>query len=49
MNENGKLSDKIWAVNIYIEGGSAISPYETSQIMTGNFFLTRPLYQYFFK
>ncbi|MCB9189314.1 MAG: substrate-binding domain-containing protein [Flavobacteriales bacterium] len=43
----GKPSDKVWAVNIYIEGDEAKSPYSLHDVVTDNYYLARPLYQYF--
>lgn len=43
----GKPSDKVWAVNIYIEGDEAKSPYSFYDVVTDNYYLARPLYQYF--
>ncbi|MBI2258030.1 MAG: substrate-binding domain-containing protein [Flavobacteriia bacterium] len=36
----------IWAINIAIEGGSSISPFERMAVLNGNYPLSRPLYQY---
>lgn len=43
----GKPSSKVWAVNIYIEGDEAKSPYSFYDVVTDNYYLARPLYQYF--
>lgn len=43
----GKPSDKVWAINIYIEGDDAKSPYSFYDVVTDNYYLARPLYQYF--
>lgn len=43
----GKPSEKVWAVNIYIEGDEAKSPYSFYDVVTDNYYLARPLYQYF--
>lgn len=48
MNENGLPNGDIWALNIYIEGESkAYSPFEYLEVVSGNYPVTRPLYQYF--
>ncbi|CAG5085022.1 substrate-binding domain-containing protein [Parvicella tangerina] len=46
-DKQGKPSDKVWAVNIYIEGDNAKSPYSFFDVVTENYYLARPLYQYF--
>lgn len=46
-DKEGKPSDKVWAVNIYIEGDDAKSPYSLHDVVIDNYYLARPLYQYF--
>lgn len=46
-NAEGKPSDKVWAVNIYIEGDQPKSPYSFLDVVYGSYYLSRPLYQYF--
>ncbi len=46
-DKQGKPSDKVWAVNIYLEGDEAKSPYSFYDVVTDNYYLARPLYQYF--
>jgi len=43
----GKPIENIWSINIFIEGDKAYAPYEISQVIEGNYYLTRPLYQYY--
>lgn len=43
----GKPSDKVWAINIYIEGDQPKSPYSLIDVVYGGYYLSRPLYQYF--
>ncbi|PBQ33394.1 hypothetical protein CNR22_16940 [Sphingobacteriaceae bacterium] len=42
----GKPNGKIWAMPIYIENHSAVSPYQTDAVKKGEYVITRPLYQY---
>lgn len=46
-DKQGKPSGKVWAVNIYIDGDNAKSPYSFYDVVTENYYLARPLYQYF--
>jgi phosphate transport system substrate-binding protein len=46
-DKEGKPSDKVWAMNVYIEGNEAKSPYSFYDVVTDNYYLARPLYQYF--
>lgn len=46
MDSTGKPNGKIWAMPIYIDGHRAYSPYETAAVKSGDYVLTRPLYQY---
>lgn len=46
-DKQGKPSEKVWAVNIYIDGDDARSPYSFNDVVTENYYLARPLYQYF--
>lgn len=36
----------IWAMNIAIDGGESISPFERIAVLNGNYPISRPLYQY---
>ena len=36
----------IWAINIAIEGGNSVSPFERLVVLNGQYPLSRPLYQY---
>lgn len=47
MDENGKPHSDIWVNYIYIDGDRAYSPYEMSAVESGQYVLSRPLYQYF--
>lgn len=46
MDSNGKPRNDVWAVNVYVEGAAACSPYETQAVQNGDYPITRPLYQY---
>ena len=37
----------VWPINISIEGGQAVSPFENLAVLNGLYPLSRPLYQYF--
>ena len=45
-DENGKPCRNVWVANLYIDGGTACSPYRAAEIFNGEYPLTRPLYQY---
>lgn len=49
MESFGTPIESVWTMPIYVEGGKASSPYEMLAITTGEYDLTRPLYQYFVK
>lgn len=49
MESQGTPIESVWTMPIYVEGGKASSPYEMLAITTGEYDLTRPLYQYFVK
>ncbi len=42
----GKPYNKVWTVNMYVEGGKACSPFDAQAVKYGDYPLTRPLYQY---
>lgn len=46
IDSTGKPNGKIWAMPVYIDGQQAHSPYETAAVKSGDYVLTRPLYQY---
>ncbi len=46
-DKDGKPTDKVWAVNIFIEGDQPKSPYSFVDVVYGGYYLSRPLYQYF--
>jgi len=46
LDSAGRPNGKIWAMPIYVENHSAISPYQTDAVKKGEYVLTRPLYQY---
>lgn len=46
VNEEGKPTNKVWAMNLYIDHNLACSPYETQRIKYGEYPLVRPLIQY---
>lgn len=47
-DETGKPNSDIWAMYLYTEGDvEAYSPYEYSAVVSGDYPLVRPLYQYF--
>lgn len=46
IDSTGKPNGKIWAMPIYIDHHNAYSPYETAAVKSGDYVLTRPLYQY---
>jgi phosphate transport system substrate-binding protein len=43
---NGKPRHDVWAVNMFVEGAKACSPYEIQAVQNGDYPITRPLYQY---
>lgn len=45
-DSTGKPNGKIWAMPLYIEKHSAVSPYQSAAVKKGDYILTRPLYQY---
>lgn len=48
MDANGKPNGDVWAMYIYTEGDrAAYSPYQSTEVVNGNYSLVRPLYQYF--
>ncbi len=47
IDENRKPNGRIWAMNLYIDGQKAHSPYEYLAVVSGEYPLTRPLVQYF--
>lgn len=46
IDSTGKPNGKIWAMPVYIDNHNAYSPYETAAVKSGDYVLTRPLYQY---
>jgi phosphate transport system substrate-binding protein len=46
MDSTGKPNGRIWAMPIHIDNHKAYSPYETEAVKSGDYVLTRPLYQY---
>lgn len=46
MDPNGKPNSEIWATYLFIDGGNAVSPYQVNAVMSGDYPLMRPLYQY---
>jgi phosphate transport system substrate-binding protein len=46
MDSTGKPNGKIWAMPVHIGNHKAYSPYETEAVKSGDYVLTRPLYQY---
>lgn len=47
IDDKGKPNGRIWAMNLYIDGQKAHSPYEYLAVVSGEYPLTRPLVQYF--
>lgn len=47
VDEKGRPDGSIWAVNLYIDGGQAHSPFELRPVQSGEYPLSRPLFQYF--
>lgn len=45
--EDGKPISDVWVMNIYSEDFPAVSPFERSKVISGEYLLSRPLYQYF--
>ncbi|MBL7912781.1 MAG: phosphate ABC transporter substrate-binding protein [Bacteroidia bacterium] len=43
---NGKPTNKVWAMNLYVDKSAACSPYENQRIKYGDYPLVRPLIQY---
>lgn len=46
VNKEGKPTDKVWAMNLYVDGMPACSPYERERIKSAEYPLTRALIQY---
>ena len=46
MDANGKPTGDVWAMPVYVEGDRAYSPLESTWVESGDYPLTRPLYQY---
>ena len=46
LDTTGKPNGKIWAMPIHIDNHKAYSPYEQEAVKSGDYVLTRPLYQY---
>ena len=46
VNAEGKPTNKVWAMNLYIDHNLACSPYENQRIKYGEYPLVRPLIQY---
>lgn len=46
VDQAGKPTNKVWAMNLYIDNNSACSPYENQRIKYGEYPLVRPLIQY---
>lgn len=46
MTSFGTPIESVWTMPIYVEGGTAHSPYEMLAVSQGQYELTRPLYQY---
>ena len=46
IDSTGKPNGRIWAMPVYIDNHNAYSPYETAAVKSGDYVLTRPLYQY---
>lgn len=46
MADNEKPKGNVWAMPVYIEGQKAYSPYEIKSVHSGEYPVTRPLYQY---
>lgn len=44
--KSGVPTANVWAMNLYIEGGRAYSPFQELAITSGEYPLVRPLYQY---
>lgn len=45
--QDGKPTSDVWVMNIYSENLPAVSPFERSKVISGEYLLSRPLYQYF--
>jgi phosphate transport system substrate-binding protein len=46
VDQAGKPTNKVWAMNLFIDNNSACSPYENQRIKYGEYPLVRPLIQY---
>lgn len=46
MNSYGMPANDVWAIPVFCEGGKAHSPYELLAVMSNEYDLLRPLYQY---
>lgn len=44
--QSGVPSADVWAMKLYIEGGNAYSPFQELAVVSGEYPLVRPLYQY---
>jgi phosphate transport system substrate-binding protein len=44
--KSGAPSADVWAMNLYIEGSNACSPFQELSVISGEYPLVRPLYQY---
>lgn len=44
--KSGAPTSNVWAMNLYIEGGNASSPFQELAVIIGEYPLVRPLYQY---
>lgn len=47
VNEKGAPKGNVWAMNLYIDGGNAYSPFENRAVKNGDYPLARPLLQYY--
>lgn len=47
MDGSGSPDGSIWTMNLYADGGKAISPFELRAVQSGEYPLSRPLLQYF--
>lgn len=46
VNAEGKPTNKVWAMNLYVDNNLACSPYENNRVKYGDYPLVRPLIQY---
>lgn len=46
MDNYGKPNPHVWAISTFYEGGKSHSPYEKEAVLSGEYPLIRPLYQY---